>query len=156
AKYKIVTDRIDRRNRTDWKYQIIDNLVKLTGSSSYSYGFALIILAVMVKLILFPLTRKQYSAPREMQRMQPLIKDLQKKYKGAELSAKQMELYKEHNVNPFAGCVPTLFQLPFLILIFTAIREYEFRFAEGHFLWIGTGLAAANPSFLAPNLAMPD
>jgi YidC/Oxa1 family membrane protein insertase len=155
-KYRALADKIDERNRKDWKYQIIDNLVKVSGGQGWSYGLALVMLAFIVKLLLFPLTRKQYAAQREMQRMQPLIKELQKKFKGAELSQKQMALYKEHGVNPFAGCVPTLFQLPFLILVFTAIREYEHRFAQGTFLWIGSPIAAGNPSFLGTSLAMPD
>jgi YidC/Oxa1 family membrane protein insertase len=156
AKYKLITTTIDQRNRKDWKYQIIDTLVNLTGGKSYSYGIALIFLALLVKTVLFPLTRKQYASQREMQRMQPLLKELQAKHKGVELNQKQMELYKEHGVNPFSGCFLALVQLPFLIIIFTAVREYEFRFAEGHFLWIGSSLAAANPSFLGTNLAMPD
>ena len=156
ARYDAVTRAIDTRNSKDWKYQIIDTLVKLCGGKSYSYGLALILLAVMVKLILFPLTRKQYASQREMQRMQPLIKELQKKYKGAELNQKQMELYKEHGVNPFAGCGPMVLQLPFIILMFTAIRYYEYRFVNGHFLWIGSPLATMYPGVVAGNLAMPD
>lgn len=156
ALFKDVTDKIDVRNRKEWKYQIIDSLVKVCGGKSWSYGLALILLAVLVKLILFPLTRKQYASQREMQRMQPLIKDLQKKYKGADLSAKQMELYKEHGVNPFAGCIPTLFMLPFMMTIFFAVKMYEFRFAAGHFLWIGSPLSDMFPGFLATNLAMSD
>jgi YidC/Oxa1 family membrane protein insertase len=156
AKYEGVTTRIDQRNRRDWKYQIIDSLVKLTGGKSYSYGIALILLALLVKLILFPLTRRQYASQREMQRMQPLLKELQAKFKGVELNQKQMQLYKEHGVNPFAGCFLALVQLPFLILIFTAVQSYEIRFSDGNFLWIGSGLAAQFPQFLGTNLAMPD
>jgi YidC/Oxa1 family membrane protein insertase len=155
-KYSQLASTIDQRNSKDAKYQIINTLVNLTGRHPYSYSIALIALAVMVKLILLPFTKKQYKAQREMQRMQPLIKELQKKYKGVELNQKTMELYKEHKVNPFAGCGPTLLQLPFLIFIFTAIREYEYAFANGHFLWIGSPLSAQYPHIFAPNLAMPD
>jgi YidC/Oxa1 family membrane protein insertase len=152
-----LTDRIDLRNRKDWKYQIIDALVSLTGRSrAFSYGLALVILAFLVKTLLFPLTKRQYAAQREMMKMQPLVKALQSEYKGTELQQKQMELYKEHGVNPFAGCAPTLAQLPFLLLIFTSIRLYEHAFVHGHFLWIGSGLSAAMPHVFAPNLAMPD
>ena len=95
-------------------------------------------------------------AQREMQQLQPALKELQKSHKGAELSQKQMALYKEHGVNPFGGCIPTLFQLPFLIFIFTAIREYEPAFAKGTFLWVGSPLAAKYPHFFGGNLALPD
>jgi len=154
--------RIDRRNSSDWKYQVLDALVRLTGKKpEYSYALALILLAVIVKVILWPLTLKQYASMREMQRMQPLVKELQKKYKGAELNQKTMELYKEHKVNPFAGCFTGLLQIPFLILIFNAIREYEIAFAHGKFLWIGSSLATQGPEILGQkivgaNLASPD
>jgi len=131
--------------------------VRLTGKNpSYSYALALIILAVAVKLILLPFSKKQYKSQREMQQLQPLLKELQKKYKGTELNQKQMELYKEHGVNPFGGCLPLLFQMPFLIFIFQAIREYEPAFAKGKFLWIGSGLAKQNPHLFGGNLALPD
>jgi YidC/Oxa1 family membrane protein insertase len=155
-------DRIDKRNSADWKYQVIDSFVRLTGKNpSYSYAVALILLAVVVKLILLPLTKKQYQSMREMQQMQPLVKELQKKYKGAELNQKTMELYKQHKVNPFAGCFTALVQIPFLILVFNAIREYEIAFAHGKFLWVGSPLADSCPSILGQpligkNLAAPD
>jgi len=151
-----VENELDRLNSKDWKYKLIDFLVKLTGKNPhYSYALALILLAIFVKLLLLPLTKKQYAAMREMQRMQPLVKQLQEKYKGAELQQKMMELYKEHGVNPFASCLPTLFMMPFLILVFQAIQEYEFAFSHGHFLWIGSSLAEQY-KFIAPNLRRPD
>lgn len=157
AKYESVTKKIDQRNRKDWKYQIIDGLVNISGGKNFSYGIALVLLALLVKTIVFPLTKRQYKSQREMQRMQPLLKELQKKYKpGVELNQKQMELYKEHGVNPFSGCFLALVQLPFLILIFTAVQAYEMRFAEGTFLWIGSSIAAQYPQFLGTSLAMPD
>jgi YidC/Oxa1 family membrane protein insertase len=150
-------DKIDRRNSGDWKYQMLDTLVGLTGRNrNFSYAFALILLAVLVRLLLWPLTRKQYAAMREMQRMQPLIKELQGKYKGAELSQKTMELYKEHGVNPFASCLPLLLQMPFLFMVFAAIREYEFAFSYGKFLWIGSALSTEYPHIVARNLSLPD
>lgn len=155
-------DRIDARNARHWQYQIIAALVNLTGKNpDYSYGLALILLAILVKVLLFPLTLKQYASMREMHKMQPHIKELQKKYKGAELQQKTMEAYKEHGVNPFAGCIPTLFQLPFLLMVFTAVRQYEVAFARGKFLWIGSPLADKSPmlmgqNLIGHNLASPD
>jgi YidC/Oxa1 family membrane protein insertase len=155
-------DRIDQRNARDWKYQIIDSLVRATGKRpAYSYALALILLAVIVKFLMLPLTKKQYASMREMQRMQPLVKELGKKFKGAELNQKTMELYKEHKVNPFAGCFTGILQVPFLILIFNAIREYEIAFAKGQFLWIGSPMAAGSmpvmgQPLLGLNLASPD
>lgn len=158
-KLAALRDAINKRNSSDWKYQLIDALVALTGRKpSFSYGFALILLAVMVKVLLFPFARKQYKSQREMQQLQPKIKELQKQYKGkaVELNQKTMELYKEHGVNPFGGCLPTLFQFPFLIFVYAAIREYEPAFAHGSFLWIGSDLARQHPGIFGLNLALPD
>lgn len=152
-----VRDAVAKRNSVDWKYKIIDTLVGLTGRNpNFSYAIALALLALTVKMILLPLSKKQYQYQREMQKLQPLLKELQKKYKGADLSKAQMDLYKEHGVNPFASCLPVLIQMPFLIFIFSAIREYEPAFAHGNFLWVGSGLATAYPSVFGGNLALPD
>ena len=152
---------INKRNSKDFKYQAIDSLVALTGRNpSFSYAFALVLLSIIVRTLIFPLTKKQYASQREMQRIQPKIKELQNKYKGPEhrqeLQAKQMELYKEEKVNPFASCLPALIQMPFLILVFTAIREYEFAFSAGTFLWIGSPLSTAYPHIVGADLARPD
>jgi len=152
-------DDIDKRNAHDpyFRYQIIDTLVSLTGKNpNFSYAFALVLLAVLVKIMLFPLAKKQYKSQREMQQLQPKIKELQKQYKGVELNEKMMALYKEHGVNPFGGCAPTLVQLPFMIIIFTAIRQYEAAFSHGKFLWVGSDLAHQYPNIFGGNLAMPD
>ncbi len=153
----ILEAKIDKRNSTGVMYQIINSLVKLTGSHpNYSYWIAIILLAILVKVLLIPLTRKQYVAMREMQRMQPLIKELQKKYKGQELSQKQMELYKEHGVNPFASCLPSLLQFPFLILIYRGIIAYQYAFVNGKFLWVGSPISFKYPHYIATSLAQPD
>ncbi len=153
----VLEGKIDKRNSTGVMYQIINTLVKLTGSHpAYSYWLAIILLAVLVKILLLPLTRKQYAGMREMQRMQPLIKELQKKYKGQELSQKQMELYKEHGVNPFASCLPSILQFPFLILVYRGILAYEYAFVRGKFLWVGSSISFKYPHYIATSLAQPD
>jgi YidC/Oxa1 family membrane protein insertase len=155
--FAALEDQIDKRNSHDLNYKVIDALVAATGRvPSFSYGFALVLLAVVVKVLLLPLTKKQYASMREMQRMQPLVKELQKHFKGTELQQKQMALYKEHNVSPFAGCLPSLLQLPFLFWIFAAIRQYEIAFGKGTFLWMGSSLADQYPGYVAKNLAQPD
>lgn len=132
--------RIDQENSKKTLYKIMDGLVKLTGKKSgFSYWFAIILLTVIVKFLLTPLTKAQFKSMREMQKISPLIKELQEKYKDnqQELGRKMMDLYKEHGVNPLAGCLPILIQMPILILVYTMIRSYEFQFANGTFLWIG-------------------
>jgi len=157
AKLLAVGNEMDRRNSSDIKYKIIDALVAATGRKpAFSYAFALIFLGVGVKLLLLPISMKQYKSQREMQQLMPAIKELQDKYKGTERSQKQMELYKEHGVNPFAGCLPMLLTLPFFFLIYAGVRLYEPAFYQGTFLWIGSSLSKQYPQIFAGNLALPD
>src|SRR6266700_1088224 len=79
-----------------------------------SYGLAIILLTVAVRLVLLPLTIKQTRSMQEMQRLQPEVKRIQAKYKGdrQKMNEEMMNLYKEHKVNPLGGCLPLLLQLP--------------------------------------------
>lgn len=123
-----------------------------------NYGVALIVLALLVRLVLWPLTNMQFKSMAEMQKVQPLVKQLQARYKNdqQQLNQKMMELYKEHNVNPLAGCVPMLIQFPILIGLYWAIQERIGDFKNEHFLWIGSSLAQHFHDFLATSLAEPD
>lgn len=136
---KLIDVKIDKRNSKGIPYKIMDSLVRLTGKNSYSYWIAIILITLIVKVITTPLTKAQFKNMREMQKLQPLIKQLQEKYKGDQkvLGEKMMELYKEHGVNPLAGCLPLLVQMPILIGLYYTIRSYEIQFAHGTFLWIG-------------------
>ena len=139
-------------------YRVMDFLVKLTGRQTYSYFFAILLISILVKLILTPLSNKQYSSMKEMQKLQPLIAELQAKHKNDKelLGRKMMELYKEHGVNPAAGCLPLLVQLPIMYLLYYMIRLYQYQFSHGTFLWIGSGLAHQFPAYLGINLGQPD
>jgi YidC/Oxa1 family membrane protein insertase len=90
-----------------------------------NYGVAIILLTAAVKLVLFPLDRRSFKSMREMQKIQPLIKQLQAKYKDdkRQLQIEQMKLFKEHKVNPLGGCFPILLQFPVLIGMFTMLRN---------------------------------
>ena len=89
-----------------------------------SYGLAIILLTLSVRVLLLPLSIKQTRSMREMQMIQPEIKRLQKKHKGdrQKLNQEMMALYKEHGVNPFGGCAPLLLQFPVLIALFYVVR----------------------------------
>ncbi len=90
-----------------------------------NYGVAIILLTAAVKVLLFPLDRRSFKSMREMQKIQPLIKQLQAKYKDdkRQLQIEQMKLFKEHKVNPLGGCFPILLQFPVLYGMFTALRN---------------------------------
>src|SRR3989337_2537544 len=81
-----------------------------------SYALAIILLTVAVRILLLPLSIKQTRSQREMQRIMPEVKAIQKKYKGdrQKVNEATMALYKEHGVNPFGGCAPLLMQFPVL------------------------------------------
>ncbi|MEN6521216.1 MAG: YidC/Oxa1 family membrane protein insertase [Armatimonadota bacterium] len=137
---KYSAEKIDMENRSKILYKIMDSLVLITNRIPwFSYWFAIILLTVIVKILITPLTKAQFKGMKDMQRIQPLVKELQAKYKDDQrvLGEKTMQLYKDEGVNPLAGCLPILIQMPILILVYTMIRYYEQQFAHGTFLWIG-------------------
>ncbi len=89
-----------------------------------SYGISIILLTLFVGLLLFPLTLKQTRSMKAMQEIQPEVKKLQKELKGdrEELNKQLMELYKERGVNPAAGCLPLILQMPIWFALFSVLR----------------------------------
>ncbi len=95
----------------------------------HSWGWSIILLTLTVRIVLIPLTMKQTRAMKDVQRIQPLLKELQEKHKGDRegLAQAQMALYKEHKVSPFGGCLPILLQMPIFFALFTLLREPLFK-----------------------------
>ena len=139
-------------------YHVIDFFVTLTGRQTWSYWLAILMISVLVKLALTPLSNKQYRSMKEMQKLQPYIQELQAKHKNDKelLGRKTMELYKDHGINPMAGCTPLLFQLPIMYTLYYTIRLYQYQFSHGTFLWIGSSLSHMFPQYLGINLGQPD
>ncbi len=123
-----------------------------------SYGLDMILIALVVRLAMWPLAQQQFKSMAEMQKLQPLLKGLQAKYKGnpQEQQAATMALYKEHGVNPLAGCFPMLIQLPVLFGLYWAINSQIDHFKTQHFLWIGSPISDAFPQIFATSLAVLD
>ncbi|MEI6511977.1 MAG: YidC/Oxa1 family membrane protein insertase [bacterium] len=142
------------------QYKVMDMLVGLTNKVPwFSYTFAMLLLAIIVRILLYPLSHLQFKSMKEMAKVQPIMKELQQKFKGEELNKKIMQMYKEHNVNPAMGCFSMLtimLQIPFFIWVYGAIRQYEFQFTKGTFLWIGSGFSHQFPAFLGANLGVQD
>lgn len=107
---------------------------------SGSWGLSIIMLTVIVRIIIFPLTWKQIRSQLAMASLQPKIKELQRKYKGdkAALQQETMKLYQEYRVNPFASCFPLIIQIPIFISLYYAIRS-EPQLQAAHFLWFILG-----------------
>lgn len=90
-----------------------------------NYGLSIILLTVVVKTILLPLTIKQYRSTAGMSKIQPLMQELQKKYKNdpEKLNQEMVKLYKEYNVNPASGCLPLFIQMPILFSLYYVISQ---------------------------------
>ena len=95
-------------------------LYDLTGN----FGFAIIILTIVFRVVLLPLGIKQIKSMQAMQALGPKIKEIQKKYKGnkQKIQEQTMALYQEYGVNPLGGCLPLLLQFPILIAMYAVIR----------------------------------
>jgi YidC/Oxa1 family membrane protein insertase len=131
--------RADRYQSRATSYKAIDTLVGFLGRNRrYSYGLAILLIAAFVKVITTPLTNRQIKNMREMQALQPLISELQRKFKNDRdaMMRAQMKLFKEHKVNPMGGCLPILVQMPFLIWVYRAVWAYNWQFEGTSFLWI--------------------
>jgi YidC/Oxa1 family membrane protein insertase len=100
-----------------------------------NYGFAIAGLTILIMLALTPVTVKSTKSMIAMQRLQPEMKKLQAKYKGPEnreaLNQEMMKLYKENGTSPFGACLPSLLQMPFLIVLYTLIRGLSTTVSKG-------------------------
>ena len=95
---------------------------------THSYGLAIILLTIAVRIALYPLNQNQMLSMQHMQKIQPMLKVIQEKYANdrEKMNQETMRLYKEYKVNPAAGCLPLVVQLPILILLFNVLRTYDF------------------------------
>lgn len=105
----------------------------------YSYGFAIILLTVLVKVVTYPLTKQQVESTLAMQNLQPKIKAIQERYAGNQerIQLETSRLYRQAGVNPLAGCLPTLATIPVWIGLYQALSNVanEGLLTEG-FFWI--------------------
>lgn len=109
--------------------------LQMTGS----YGMAIILITVVVRIVILPLTIYQTKSMKKMQEVQPLMKALQEKYKDnpEKMNQEVMALYKNEGVNPLAGCLPMLIQLPILWALFAVFQAFDpTTYGYGYqFLW---------------------
>lgn len=118
-----------------------------------NYGWAIVILSLGIQAVTLPLSLKSLKATADMRRLQPLMRQIQTKYKDdpKRMNVEVMNLYKTHRVNPLSGCLPMLLQMPIFWALFTTLRNaYELRGA-GWILWI-KDLSAADPFYVLPVL----
>ena len=116
----------------------------------HDLAIAIILLTIVIKLLLFPLSRQGIKAQKSLQKLQPKINEIKEKYKDNKEKQTQaiMNFYKENKVNPFSSCLPLLIQLPILIAVFRVFRVgltdaalpiYSFIFNPGSLNILGFG-----------------
>ncbi|CED95018.1 MULTISPECIES: YidC/Oxa1 family membrane protein insertase [Romboutsia] len=140
-----------------------------------NYGLSIILFTILVKVLLLPLTIKQTKSTKAMQDIQPKIQEIQTKYKDKPEKQQQeiMKIYTEAKINPLAGCLPLLIQMPILIALFSVLREpvtygvfadqAQFVNAAKGFLWIKDlttpdyilAILSGATTFLMQTLMMP-
>ncbi|MCL6589733.1 MAG: YidC/Oxa1 family membrane protein insertase [Firmicutes bacterium] len=121
-------------------------LIQLFYNLTQNWGWAVILLTLFFKVILFPTSIKQFRSLEKMKKVQPKIKEIQDKYKDKpeELQRRMMELYKKENVNPFGSCLPMILQLLLLWPIFYLLSDPKHgiltdAFRNTQFLWFKLG-----------------
>jgi YidC/Oxa1 family membrane protein insertase len=118
-----------------------------------NYGWAIICLTIVIKMILFPLTHKSFKSMKGMQKIAPYIKVIQERHKGdrQKINEEMIGLYKKYKVNPLGGCLPMLLQIPVFISLYHALFfSIELRGAP-FMLWI-QDLSAQDPYYVTPVL----
>ncbi len=101
------------------------NLLKGITNIVGNYGVAIIILTIMMRILIFPLTLKQEKSMKKMREIQPELDKLKEKYKDnpQEFQKRTAEVYKENGVNPLGGCLPLLIQMPIFVALYYALFQ---------------------------------
>jgi YidC/Oxa1 family membrane protein insertase len=136
---------------------IFGNVLEFFYSMGAPWWLSIVILTIIVRSLLFPLTAKQVKSMRAMQDLKPEMDRLRAKYKDNRQKQQEeiMKLYQERKVNPMGGCLPILIQMPIFITMFYVIRNFNQThesFASGGILWF-KDLTAADPYYILPILS---
>ena len=127
-------------------------LINMINAVVMNYGVAIIIMTILLRIVLWPLTRKSYTSMAAMQKMQPEMQRIQKLYANDKqrMQLEMMKLYQTHKTSPMSGCLPMLIQIPvFFALYKVLVISVQMRNAP--FLWI-SDLAVMDPYYILPIL----
>ncbi len=130
-------------------FWVLNQFHSLTGN----WGWAIILLTAVVKILFFPLTQRGFKSMQKLQKLQPQMKRLQEAYKDdkEKMNQEMMALYKEHKVNPVGGCMPMILQIPIFFALYKVLLEsIELKGAE-FILWI-KDLSLQDPYYVTPLL----
>ena len=135
---------------------VLESLHSLTDLAGVgSYGLAIILLTIIIKMLLYPLTVKQVKSMKAMQELSPKMKKIQEKYKDNPqvMQQKVGALYKDAGVNPLAGCLPLLIQMPILMGMYYALFNFNYPSPEAaQFLWLPS-MSESDPLYILPVLS---
>jgi len=132
ASYNASYESIIKRHWYDLLSALMSGILHTAHAATFNYGIAIVILTIIVRLGLYPLSRKSQTAMAKMQKLQPQVQEVRDKFKTDKKRQQQemMSLYKDYGVNPLGGCLPMLLQLPVFIGLFNALRtSIELRHA---------------------------
>lgn len=123
---------------------IVQSILRYFAELTGNYAWSIVIFTVILKLALFPISVSQMRTMEKQKVIQPLVDEIQKKYKGQseEINRRVMEVYKQNNFNILGGCLPSLLTLPIMLIFYNGMRDINFMQAlvdEGismRFLWI--------------------
>lgn len=120
----------------DWFMQLLFEILKGIQQFVGDWGLAIIVLTLIIRIILTPLTLKSTKSSAQMQVLQPKLKEIQDRYADdPQAQAEAMrKFYAEHKFNPLGGCLPVLLQMPVFVALFTVLRDYLPK--EAHFYGI--------------------
>ena len=133
----------------DWFIDFLASVISGLESFIGDWGLAIIVMTVIVRLLLLPLTLRQQKSMADMQIVTPLLNEIQTKYADdpQRLNEEMMKFYAEHKFNPLAGCLPMIIQMPIFVALFTVLRD---RLpAEAHFYNILSSLASSPATIFA-------
>lgn len=127
-------------------------LLSMLNALVMNYGVAIILLTILLRLLMWPLTRKSYVSMLAMQKMQPEMARIQKLYANDKprMQMEMMRLYQTHKTSPMSGCLPMLLQIPIFFALYKALL-ISVQMRSESFLWI-SDLAAMDPYFILPVL----
>jgi len=142
-----------------WMAEILHQAIKYIHNAVPNWGFCIIILTIIIKILFFPLTYSSTKSMAKMQELQPKMKAIRAKYKKAKQDIAQrrkmneeiMKLYKEHGVNPAGGCLPMLIQLP-IFWGFFRMLAISLEFRQSPFIFWIRDLSVNDPYYVTPIL----
>jgi YidC/Oxa1 family membrane protein insertase len=125
-----------------------DVLKWLHNDVGLAWGLGIVLITWLSRLVVLPFTLRSMHGMREMQALQPYIKELQEKYKDdrQRMQREQMALFQEHGVNPLSACLPLLFQFPVFIALYALLRSGTFKDEVGNTGWLFVSDLTAHPS----------